>query len=160
MMNDWLTRKQMNTYQRRPTVLVLISSGFEEESTIRCMKELRTLGLEVKLVGLKAGLIVGVNGLTIYPDVTLANLELPRRYRLIVIPGSSQSTKSLLTDPRIFQLFAGTTKRGGWIAIMNKAEAAFVQAGMLQTLADTNVIVQGSEDLSSFVRRLVHLIAS
>lgn len=147
----------MNKTRIQHTALVLISSGFEEESTIACIKQLRNSGLAAKLVGLTAGLMVGAHGLTIRPDITLADLETQAGYRLIVVPGCTQSTRSLLTDPRVHQLFATTTSAGGQIAVMNTAEAAFVQAGLLELLAEDNVLVQGGQDTAGFLNRLVRL---
>ncbi len=148
----------MNKHPIQPTILVLVSSGFEEESTVRCMKEIRRLGAEVKLVGLRAGLIVGANGLAIRPDVTLSGLKPGSSYQLIVVPGSSHSTRLLLTDPRTYLLLTNTAEHGGSIAILNKAEAVFVQSGLLEGLVAGSVIFQGEADTSTFIRGLIHLI--
>jgi putative intracellular protease/amidase len=147
----------MNKAHIQHTTLILTSSGFDEESTIKCIKQLRGSGLEAKLVGLRAGLLVGAHGLTVRPDITLGGLDTQRGYRLIVVPGSAQSARSLLADPRVHRLFTVTTKAGGWVAVMNTAEEAFVQAGLLDLLAEDSVMVQGGQDTADFINKLVHL---
>jgi putative intracellular protease/amidase len=150
----------MNEAQIQHTTLILTSSGFDEESTIKCLKQVRGSGLEAKLVGLRAGLLVGAHGLTVRPDITLGGLETQKEYRLIIVPGFTQSTRSLLADPRIHRLFTATTKAGGWVAVMNTAEEAFVQAGLLDLLAGDSVMVQGGQDTADFINQLVHLVVA
>ena len=147
----------MKKAQIQPTTLILISSGFDEEATITCIKQLRGSGLEARLVGLTAGLLVGAYGLTVRPDITLAGLENQKEYQLIVVPGSTQSTRLMLADPRVHQLFTATTMAGGRVAVMATAEEAFVQAGRLEFLADASVMVQGGQDTAAFINQLVHL---
>ena len=147
----------MSKAKIQDTTIILINSGFEEESTITWLKRLRGLGLEAKLVGLTAGLLQGLNGLIVRPDMTLDGLETQKGCRLIVLPGSTESTRSMLADPRVHQLFAATTGAGGQVAVMGDAEEAFVQAGLLDFLADSAVKVQGGQDTAAFVNHLVHL---
>jgi putative intracellular protease/amidase len=149
----------MKKQQKPLTTLILISSGFEEESTIICMKQMRSSGVEVKLVGLTAGLLVGACGLAIRPDITLAGLEPQKGCRLIVVPGCTQSTRSLLADPRVHELFAATVSVGGRVAVMSTAEATFVEAGLLDFLADASVIVQGGQHTAAFINGLIRLKA-
>lgn len=142
-----------------PAALVLISSGFEEESTIICVKQLRSLGADAKLVGLTAGLMVGARGLTVRPDIALAGLEPKEEYQLIVVPGCTQSTRSLLADPRVHQLFSTTATGSGLVAVMRSAEEAFVQAGLLDSLAEPAVMFQGVQDTAEFIEELVRRMA-
>ena len=147
----------MNRDPLQHTALILISSGFDEESIVACLKKLRGSGLEAKLVGQTAGLLVGGHGLTVRPDMTLGSLESQKGYRLVVLPGSAQSTRPMLADPRVHQLFSETTRAGGQVAVMGTAEAAFVQAGLLDFLTGAGVVVQGGLDTTYFVNQLVHL---
>ena len=150
----------MNKQRYQTGALILISAGFEEESVITCVKNFRSNGLEAKLVGLTAGLTTGIRGLTIRPDMVLADLESYEGYRLVIVPGFTASTQSLLADPRVHRLFAGTTEAGGQVAVMNTAEAAFVQAGMLDLLSGSGVLVQGGQDTVAFIDGLVNLLAT
>lgn len=149
----------MKKQRKPPAALILISAGFEEESTITCMKELRSSGAEAKLVGLTSGLLVGARGLTVRPDVTVAGLESRKGYRLVLVPGCTQSTRTLLADPRVHQLFAATAGEGGRVAVMSPAETAFAQAGFLDSLTEAAVMFQGEQDTAEFIKQLVHLTA-
>ena len=42
---------------------------------------------------------------------------------------------------------------------MSKAETAFVQAGLLDSLAEAAVMFQGVQDTAEFIKALVHLTA-
>lgn len=149
----------MKNHHRRTTALVLVSPGFEEESTIRCMTKIRKSGVATKLVGLTAGLLVGAHGLTVRCDVTLADLESQKGYQLIVLPGSAQGNRSFLADPRAIRLFDNTAKDGGWIAVMNRAETLFMQAGLFDMLGDNSVIFQSGQETDVFVEKLVNLVS-
>ena len=122
-----------------------------------CMKRLRAAGIEVRLVGLTAGLMTGIHGLTVRPDITLADLRTRKEYRLVIAPGCIQSALSLLVDPRVHELMAATMKAGGRVAVMGEAEEAFVQAGRLELLARPGVVAQGKRETNDFVSLLVKL---
>lgn len=148
----------MKTQQERTAALVLVSPGFAEEATVRCVTAIRKSGIETKLLGLTSGHTVGAHGLTIRSDVTLTDLEPWKKFRLIVVTGSSYSERSYLADPRTMQLFEKTAKEGGWIAVLNRAETSFVQAGLIDLEENTNVIFQRGQDTCEFVERLVNLV--
>lgn len=147
----------MKKRRLRSTALILISAGFDEELTIACMKKLRGSGIGVKLVGLTAGLLNGTRGLAVRPDITMADLETHEGHRLIVFPGSTQSTLALLVDPRVHQLFSATVSAGGRVAILGNAQKAFALAGQLDLLAHSRVIIQGRQDTHVFISQLPYL---
>ena len=123
------------------------------------MNQLRKSGTKTKLVGLTTGLLVGAKGLTVKPDITLADLQLRQGYPMIIVPGYAKNARSLLADPRVHQLFAAAAETGGRVAVMSEAEAAFVESGLLDSMPNTNIEVQGGQETAAFILSLIHLIS-
>lgn len=140
-------------------VLILVDTGFDEEETIKYLGLMRQSGLATEVVGHRAGLITGTNGLTIRPDRTLVDLDKTAGLQLLILPGRTQSAMSLLTDPRVHRLFATVAADGGRLAVTNQAEEAFLRADLVEVLSDPSVISQGRNDLAAFGRHLTNLLA-
>jgi len=144
----------MNKRRKQDNTVIMITSGFEEESTVTCLKRLRKAGLNVKLVGLTARPVVGAHGLIVRPDCSLEELDGESDPRLMVIPGHRESAEKLLADPRFHRLFQATAANDGHIGIMRTAEAAFGRAGLPEMLSGPQCLRQGSMDTSTFSQRL------
>ena len=141
-------RKQENT-------IITITSGFEEESTIICLKRLRRAGLNVKLVGLTARPVVGAHGLIVRPDCSLEELEGQSNPQLMIIPGYEESAEKLLADPRFHRLFHATAANDGHVGIMREAESAFGRAGLAEMLSAPHCLRQGMMmDVTNFTQSL------
>jgi len=143
-------------YKRRKQsrTIIMITSGFEEESTIICLKRLRRAGLNVKLVGLTTHHVVGAHGLTVRPDCSIGDLEGKNDPQLMVIPGYEESAEKLLADPRFHRLFQATAANKGYIGIMRAAETAFGRAGLPDMLSDSHCLRQGKVDTTTFSQSL------
>lgn len=125
-----------------PKVLILVDTGFDEEETIKCLGLMRRSGLATEVIGHRAGLIFVTNGLTIRPDRTLVDLDETAGLQMLILPGRTQSTLSLLTDPRVHSLFAIVATGGGCLAVTNQAEETLQRAGLAEVLTDPSVISQ------------------
>jgi putative intracellular protease/amidase len=145
----------MNKRWKKDQTIIMITSGFEEESTVICLKQLRRAGLKVKLVALTAGMITGIHGLTVRPDCSLGELSVEGRLRLMIIPGCQESTEMLLTDPRFHRLFTALAANKGRVAVMRTAENAFGRAGLPEMLAEPHCVRQGNEGEESFIQCLI-----
>lgn len=150
----------MDKRHKHDKSIIIITSGFEEESTVVCLKRFRSAGLNVKLVGLTARPVVGAHGLVVRPDCSLEQLDDNGEPRLIVIPGYEKSVEKLLADPRFHRLFEATVANDGRIGIMRTAEAAFGQAGLIDLLAAPHCLRQGTMDAVSFSRDLAAAVSA
>jgi hypothetical protein len=148
----------MPKQHRQDNTIILITSGFEEESTVFCLKQLRQQGLKVDLVGLTAHSVTGAYGIKVKPDYSLGSLENEYRPRLVVIPGGRKSAETLLADPRIHRLVAAATADRGYLAVLRSAEPAFVYTGMEKFLSGPNVVIQSALDIDTFISQLVAFI--
>lgn len=126
-------------YQRSEHIqsAILVTTGFDETSTIHYLSRLRNSGRKVKLVGPKAGLITGANGLIIQPDDTLGGLSSDSSLQLLIIPDHVSSIESLLVDPRFYRLIQSSLENGGCLAITSGVQSAMSQAGLLDIIKES-----------------------
>ena len=141
-------------------ILILIAPGFEEGATVLCLERLREAGLPVSLIGLSAGLLTGLHGLTVRPDYSLDQLSLTVPRRLIVVSGGRQSAASLLSDPRVHQLLNATLEASGYAAAMSSAETCLAQAGIPVPSYSSRFIAQSNIELDGFIHRLINIALS
>lgn len=148
----------MKSQHIRKRTIIIITSGFEEESTIICLKRFRSAGLNVKLVGLTAQPAVGAHGLVVRPDCSLEELDGERELGLMIIPGYEKSVEKLLADPRFHRLFQATLANDGRVGIMRSAEIAFGHAGLTEMLSTPQCLRQGALDANTFSQGLADVM--
>lgn len=99
-------------------VLIIIADGFEEVDTIVWLSGIRQAGLCVKSVGLTSGLVSGVHGIWLMPDLLLADLDHLLKttgISLVILPRGEQSLARLEADPRVHKLLHQVVEQGGQI---------------------------------------------
>lgn len=101
----------------RKKALVLLDTGFDAYLTIAVVKQLRTLGINVLIISLTTGLARDVNGINLYIDKSLSEFTMNREDRLLIIPGGKAYLLSLLTDPRVYQLFEMLHENEGFVLV-------------------------------------------
>ena len=145
--------------------VVLIANGFEEAETVALLSLMRQAGLCIKSVGLVSGLIEGIRGLSIRPDLTLADLEtLEHTISIIavILPEGKPSLARLETDPRVHKLLKQVMARQGFV-ITSREGLRVVRAALWGNPAGNNsdelanaIIVRDPQaPFVSFVRDLV-----
>lgn len=144
-----------DSYPKQRSTIILITSGFDEDATVICLKRLRQAGVPVKLVGLTRGTVTGEHGLTVRPDLSLESLSQEEESYLIVVPGKTESAKSILADPRFHKMIQALPQQDGLLAIMRSAEAAFIRSGWPGLLSQPYVLLQGKSETARFAGRLV-----
>jgi hypothetical protein len=148
----------MNSRQQQNRSVIIVASGFEEESTVICLKRFRSAGLNVELVGLTARPVVGAHGLVVWPDCSLEELEGEPEPKLVIIPNYEESVEKLLADPRFHRLFQATIANEGHVGIMRSAEIAFGHAGLTELLSAPHCLRQGNIDALTFCQGLAEVI--
>ena len=138
-------------------ILILLASGFEEETAVSCMSHLRSAGLPVSLVALSSGTVRGRHGLTIQPDQTLTALPKDKSAKMVIIPGNGQCTNALLMSPRFHQLIANTIDNQGYLVSADSAIQALKNAGIPQRTPAPQYIIQGNKEVCDFADELVDL---
>ena len=104
--------------------LVLVADGFEEETTIACVRALRDAGMAAALVGLTNGSVTGSRGITLQSDLSLEEVGADSMPSLIILPGGRRSAAAVLADPRVHHLVEATAANGGQVAVLHPAVEA------------------------------------
>lgn len=114
-----------------PTVLVLLTEGFEEIEAITPIDLLRRAGAEVTTAALSEGIHVsGRSGITIHADTHLAAVE-GRSFDCLLLPGGP-GVKHLRADPRVRQWVIRQHAGPGWLAAICAAPTILHDAGLLE----------------------------
>lgn len=145
-------------------VFILIAPGFDEESVVHCLCQMRQSGTAVTLVGAPSNLVIGASGLAVHPDYSLAQLHqaMPAGSESsLIIPGDSSCATTLLSDPRVHHAIKRTFSGGGFIAAMSPVVPQILaNIGLLESSNSNRFLVQGTRSTSDFVRLLIdHIVA-
>ncbi|MEW6401487.1 MAG: DJ-1/PfpI family protein [Chloroflexota bacterium] len=113
------------------SVLLVMADGLEETESVGILCKLRQTGLCVKSVGLTSGLVTGAHGISLKPDMTLADFESDTpdvpAVKLIVFTERKHGRSQLETEPRLHHLLRHTLIQGGCVA-MNQGGQRIMKA--------------------------------
>ncbi len=145
--------------------MVLIADGFEEAKTVALLSLMRQAGLCIKCVGLVSGLITGARGLSIRPDMTLADLEaleptIP--IMAVILPEGKPSLARLEADPRVHRLLKQVMAKQGFV-ITSREGLRVVRAALWGNssgidsgdLASAIIVREPQAPFETFVRDLI-----
>lgn len=140
-------------------VYILIAPGFDEETVVECLCQIRQAGTAVTLVGTPAHWITGAAGLAVQPDCSLdiwQQAVMGNGRCLVVIPGGQSCATRLLSDARVYQGLQATLAQGGSIAILSRAILPVLSdMGLLGATVIGQILVPEGEDTAVFIRDLV-----
>ena len=140
-------------------ILILLATGFEETPVVYCVDHMREAGLPISLVGLSTGLIKGLHGLMVRPDISLDQIPPGTIYQGVIVPGGQQCVSSLLTDPRVHQIFEATLQNDGFIAAMATAASQLLAQSSIPELGVMSCFVEQADmEISEFTEHLINLL--
>jgi 4-methyl-5(b-hydroxyethyl)-thiazole monophosphate biosynthesis len=114
-----------------PTVLAILTDGFEEIETVTPIDLLRRAEVNVTLAALGPGIhATGRSGLTLHADTLLDHVSEPA-FDCLLLPGGP-GVKTLRADPRVRQLVLAQHARDGWLAAICAAPTILHDAGLLR----------------------------
>ncbi|MCW5548724.1 MAG: DJ-1/PfpI family protein [Opitutaceae bacterium] len=114
-----------------PTVLAILTDGFEEIETVAPIDLLRRAEVDVTLAALGPGIhATGRSGLTLHANTLLDNVSKPA-FDCLLLPGGP-GVKTLRADPRVRQLVLAQQARDGWLAAICAAPTILHDAGLLR----------------------------
>jgi hypothetical protein len=141
-----------------PMVLLLVAAQCDEPFVVRCVCQMRQRGLEVALLGLYPGPVIGRHGVWLRPDQSLAEME-PADFQppgLLILPGPQECTLQLLFNPRVPELIELTLRGGGWVtAVSPKIRELLVRSGLSAPEGEQGFLFQGRLSDGEFITQLV-----
>ncbi|NKQ36205.1 MAG: hypothetical protein HF973_11395 [Chloroflexi bacterium] len=150
-MTPWRTQQNNST-------AVFLAAGFEEETVVSLLCQLREAGLPVSLMGLSSQPLTGTHGVKLYPDEVLTDLPKDATFRLIVIPGNGRCVQSLLISPCFHRLLKNTLADDGYVAALDTAVPALDAAGIPRYAVNpAHYLHQNHTPLNDFITHLIHL---
>ncbi len=150
-MTQWKQQQNNNT-------AVFLAAGFEEETVVSLLCQLREAGLPVSLMGLSSQPLTGTHGVKLCPDEVLTDLPKDTTFRLIVIPGNGRCARALLISPCFHRLLKNTLAEDGYVAVLDTAVPALDAAGIPRYAANpSHYLRQNHTSLNDFITRLTHL---
>lgn len=142
-----------------PLVLILVTAQCDEEFVVRCLCQMRQQSIDVRLVGLYAGLLTGINGVWLRPDESLADVDAVLQGqvpRLLILSGPDHCTLQLLLNPRVSELIETTLQDGGCVAATSaKTEKLLRRSGLVLAESDPCFLFQDHRPLATFIEQLL-----
>jgi len=112
-------------------VALILAPGFEEVEALTAADFLRRAGVDVKLVGVGAGRIVGSHDIVVEADVSLEDLE--GEPEAVVVPGGMPGAENVAAAEKALEMIRKVHAKGGLVAAICAAPAVVLQpAGVLQ----------------------------
>ncbi|MCF0252771.1 MAG: DJ-1/PfpI family protein [Duodenibacillus sp.] len=120
----------------QPSVMVLMSPGFEEGETVEILDVVRRGGARVDAVSIAGEYVPGAHNIVIKADrvmsMEMKDLKDYEGYDMIVLPGGWTGTDHLVADKRVIELVKRYDKAGKFVASMCAAPNALAAAGVLK----------------------------
>ncbi len=101
-------------------IIIVVAHGFDEAETISLMSILRQAGLCVKSLGMTSGLVNGVHGICLMPDLTLSDLDSlvkTTTFSVVILPENKQCLNRLEADPRLHNFLRQVLAQGCQIVV-------------------------------------------
>ncbi|MEM2282913.1 MAG: DJ-1/PfpI family protein [Candidatus Hadarchaeales archaeon] len=111
--------------------VILLADGFEEIETSTTFDILVRCGAEVKLAGLKRGIIRGSRGMRVQPDTTVEKVKVDELDALI-LPGGYPGYENLRKSEHVKRLVREAIEKGKLVGAICAAPVVLADAGVLQ----------------------------
>jgi 4-methyl-5(b-hydroxyethyl)-thiazole monophosphate biosynthesis len=120
-----------------PRVLVPLAPGFEEIEAVTIVDVLRRAGVTVDVAGTTTGPITGSHGITVTPDVPLADAD-AAAYDLVALPGGMPGTLHLRENADVLRILRDLAARERWTTAICAAPTVLAAAGLTAGRAVTS----------------------
>ncbi len=144
------------------SVFIFWGRNFDGAAATIFVSELRQAGLRVKVVGLDGDLPVGMNGVTLVPDIPLSKaVPQANHASCIIVPCQACHWPRIQQDPRLVDLLAASQQVGALLVVASSCESALGQSNVRDALVDRLKALMPTireypahEELTSFARAL------
>ena len=141
-----------------PDIIILIAAQFDEKAVISCHSEMRDQQLSVMLISVMPGLVQSIRGITVYPHSHLSMGEAlvsQNKRQTIVLAGGEACAAKTLSDPRTHLLIDAVLQRGGYVAVMAKADFLVKETASFSKQWASRVIYQAEEETVVFRQQII-----
>lgn len=112
-------------------ILVPFAEGFEEIEALTIVDVLRRAGIEVDMVGVPGMIIRGANGVKVYMDKRIAEVN-PNEYDGIVLPGGNPGYQNLSRSLKILEIIKQFASEKKLIGAICASPIVLKKAGVLE----------------------------
>jgi 4-methyl-5(b-hydroxyethyl)-thiazole monophosphate biosynthesis len=118
------------------SILIPLAPGFEEIEAVTIIDVLRRAGLDVQVVGLTPGPVLGAHGITVDTDGSIDDVD-AAELAMLVLPGGLPGATNLRDDARVLALVRELAASGRYVSAICAAPIVLGAAGVLQGRAAT-----------------------
>ena len=147
-------------------VLSIVAPGFDETETVSLISTLRQAGLCVKSVGATSGLVSGVYGICLMPDLTFSDLDCLTKtvtFGTVILPENRQCLARLESDPRLHNLIRQVLAAGGRIVagaegrqFLRKISIGVPGTGSSSGIESLLLLREQGQSIEAFARDLLY----
>ena len=112
-------------------VYILLAPGFEEAEALVPADLLRRAGVNVSLVGVSGGAVIGGRGICVQCDCLLSDVDLDEA-SMIMLPGGGVGVENLKHTPGVDTLVVEAAERGLWVSAICAAPTLLDGWGLLE----------------------------
>lgn len=111
-------------------VLVIITNGTEELEAVSAIDIFRRAKYKVTVAGTETPVVCS-RGTKLIPDTLIENIDSSRIYDLIFLPGGSEGTKNLNTNPKVEFILHNHKRNNKYIAAICAAPIILLEKGII-----------------------------
>lgn len=135
-------------------VVVPIAAGFDEESVVHCVSQLRRRGIRVWLAGVGGRELRSQHGLSVRVDKQVRELGAPHAESLILLTGGSYSLHTVLNSAEMLAFLDSAGRAGSEIVTMGDCYDTVEEAGVMTAFSNLRWRVQTGETLPEFLSQV------
>ncbi len=113
-------------------IYCFLANGFEEMEALCPVDILRRGECDVLTVGVGEEIITGSHGISVYTDITAAEIELDDKLEMIILPGGMPGTLNLESNPYVQKAIDFCVQKGKYIAAICAAPSILGHKGLLK----------------------------
>ncbi len=113
-------------------IYCFLANGFEEMEALCPVDILRRGECDVLTVGVGEEIITGSHGISVYTDITAAEIELDDKLEMIILPGGMPGTLNLESNLYVQKAIDFCVQKGKYIAAICAAPSILGHKGLLK----------------------------
>ena len=158
LQNQFLRIQELNNSNHNRRVLILLADKYDEPFIVDLFCRIRDKRILINLIGLTSGIVRGVHGLLIHPELSLLEISEqthPDEIQALIVPGGHHCAKTLLTDPRVHHLLEEIIKRNGLVFVASSAQEILEETTIPKISKDSHLFKQDRQKARDFLEEII-----